>query len=121
MKKKVFLFAAAILTLSLTAGCQKQTAENLPQEEETETASSSDDRSSGLNVKLDENRIILEQSFHAELGDWEDVRFVSYGPAAGSDFEDVSFYLMKNGKVVFTFPYYGENNKTDQALFWQRI
>ena len=68
----------------------------------------------GLNVKLDENRIILEQSFHADLDDWGDVRFVSYGPAAGSYFEDVSFYLMKNGKVVFVFPYYGENNKTDQ-------
>lgn len=141
MKRKVILFAAAILTLSLTAGCQKQKDENLPQEseatsgihiknetgnqskdeavsnskeEETEAESSVDDGHPGLDIKLDENRIIPEQSFHAELGDWGDVRFVSYGPAAGSDFEDVSFYLMKNGKVVFAFPYYGENNKTDQ-------
>ena len=124
MKRKVILFTAAILALSLTAGCQKQKAENHLQESEatsgvdikneTETASSGDDGSSGLNVKLDENRIILEQSFHADLDDWGDVRFVSSGPAAGSDFEDVSFYLMKNGKVVFVFPYYGENNKTDQ-------
>ena len=124
MKRKVMLIAAAILTLSITAGCQNQKAENLPKESEatsgmdikneTETASSGDDDSSGLDVKLDENRIILEQSFHAELGDWGDVRFVSYGPAAGSNFEDVSFYLMKNDKVVFAFPYYGENNKTDQ-------
>ncbi|MBE5994654.1 MAG: hypothetical protein E7247_19990 [Paenibacillaceae bacterium] len=141
MKRKVILFAAAILTLSLTVGCQKQKDENLPQEseatsgihiknetgnqskdeavsnskeEETEAESSVDDGHPGLDIKLDENRIIPEQSFHAELGDWGDVRFVSYGPAAGSDFEDVSFYLMKNGKVVFAFPYYGENNKTDQ-------
>ncbi|WP_349671856.1 hypothetical protein [Lacrimispora sp.] len=121
MKRKVILFAAAMLTLSLTAGCQKQRAENLPQESETtseihiqiETGKQSKDEA-GLNVKLDENRIIPEQSFHAELGDWGDVRFVSYGPAAGSDFEDVSFYLLNNGKVVFVFPYYGENNKTDQ-------
>ncbi|MBE5983159.1 MAG: hypothetical protein E7248_07650 [Paenibacillaceae bacterium] len=145
MKRKVILIAAAILTLSITAGCQNQKAENLPKESEatsgidiknetgnqskdqvvsnsekeeteteTETASSGDGDSSGLDVKPDENRIILEQSFHAELGDWGDVRFVSYAPAAGSDFEDVSFYLMKNDKVVFAFPYYGENNKTDQ-------
>ncbi|MTK08222.1 MAG: hypothetical protein F8N38_14210 [Hungatella sp.] len=113
MKSKVILFAAAILTLSLTAGCQKQKAENLPQESET-TSGIDIKNETGLDVKLDENRIILEQSFHAELGDWGDVRFVSYGPGAGSDFEDVSFYLMKNGKAVFAFPYYGENNKTDQ-------
>ncbi|NNJ31746.1 hypothetical protein [Lacrimispora defluvii] len=123
MKRKVILLAAAILTLSLAAGCQKQKDESLPRESETtsgidikneEAVSSSDNGSPGLDVKLDENRIIPEQSFLTELGDWGDVRFVSYGPAAGSDFEDVSFYLMKNGKVVFVFPYYGENNKTDQ-------
>ncbi len=113
MKRKVILLAAAILTLSLTVGCQKQKNENLPQESET-TSGLDIKNETGLDVKLDENRIILEQSFHTELGDWGDVRFVSYGPAAGSDFEDVSFYLMKNGKVVFAFPYYGENNKTDQ-------
>ena len=111
MKRKVILLAAAILTLSLTAGCQKQKDENLPQESET---TSGIHIKNETDVKLDENRIILEQSFHTELGDWGDVRFISYGPAAGSDFEDVSFYLMKNGKVAFAFPYYGENNKTDQ-------
>lgn len=132
MKKKVILFVVTILTLCFAAGCQKsETAswieiKNEAAKEsddkvvsdskngETETTSSEDGGSSGLNISLDENRIILEQSFHAELNDWGDVRFVSYGPGAGSDFEDVSFYLLKNNKVVCAFPYYGENNKTDQ-------
>nr|WP_314464201.1 hypothetical protein [uncultured Clostridium sp.] len=121
MKRKVILFAVSILTLCFTAGCQKPKAENIPQEivsdsksGESESASSKDGVSSGLNVSLDENRIIQDQSFQAELGDWGDVRFVSYGPGAGSDFEDVSFYLIKDNKVVYSFPYYGENNKTDQ-------
>lgn len=114
MKRKVILIAAAMLTLSLTAGCQKQKTENLPKESETTSGINIKNETGNQDVKLDENRIILDQSFHAELGDWGDVRFVSYGPAAGSDFEDVSFYLMKNGKVVFAFPNYGENNKTDQ-------
>ena len=114
MKRKVILIAAAMLTLSLTAGCQKQKTENLPKESETTSGINIKNETGNQDVKLDENRIILDQSFHAELGDWGDVRFVSYGPAAGSDFEDVSFYLMKKDKVVFAFPYYGENNKTDQ-------
>ncbi len=133
MKRKVILFTAAILTLCFTAGCQKQKAENTPQETEgsggieinneavsdsksgeTEPVSSETGGSSGLNISLDENRIIQDQSFQAELNDWGDVRFVSYGPGAGSDFEDVSFYLIKDNKVVYSFPYYGENNKTDQ-------
>ncbi|MDF2886494.1 MAG: hypothetical protein K0R23_879 [Lacrimispora sp.] len=125
MKRKAILFAATILTLCFTVGCQKLKAENLPQESEStsgietknEAAKESneiDEGSSDLNITLDENRIILEQSFHAELGDWGDVRFVSYGPGAGLNFEDVSFYLMKKNKVVYEFPYYGENNKTDQ-------
>jgi len=133
MKRKVILFTATILTLCFTAGCQKPRAENTPQETEgssgieinneavsdsksgeTEPVSSEAGGSSGLNISLDENRIIQDQSFQAELNDWGDVRFVSYGPGTGSDFEDVSFYLIKDNKVVYSFPYYGENNKTDQ-------
>ncbi|WP_097003234.1 hypothetical protein [Lacrimispora amygdalina] len=78
---------------------------------------SKDDKDTGSDNKvgnLDENRIISDQSFQTELDDWRDVRFVSYSPKEDSDFEDVSFYLMKDNKVVYSFPYYGENNKTDQ-------
>ncbi|MDW2796050.1 hypothetical protein RZO55_00425 [Clostridium boliviensis] len=133
MKRKVILCTVAILTLCFSTGCQKLKAENIPLESEstngievnnetaggsksgdTESASSEPGVSSGLNLSLDENRIIQDQSFQVELNDWGDVRFVSYGPGAGSDFEDVSFYLTKDNKVVFSFPYYGENNKTDQ-------
>uniref|UniRef100_UPI0006D21F24 hypothetical protein n=1 Tax=Clostridium sp. NkU-1 TaxID=1095009 RepID=UPI0006D21F24 len=47
------------------------------------------------------------------MNEWGNVRFISYAPEAGADFEDVSFYLMKDNKVVYSFPYYGENNRTD--------
>ena len=64
-------------------------------------------------LSLDEKRIIPDQSFDVELYDWDYVKFISYGPEAGDDFEDVSFYLMKDSKVIYSFPYYCENNKTD--------
>lgn len=62
---------------------------------------------------MDEKRIISEQSFDVELNDWGDVTFISYSPEAGADFEDVSFYLMNDNQVVYSFPYYDENNRTD--------
>lgn len=139
MKRKAILCAAAILISCFTAGCQKEKAVNMPKQSEsisgiqneaanesdnkvvndsksgkTESASTIDGISSGLNVSLDENRIIQDQSFQTELNDWGNVRFVSYAPEAGSEFEDVSFYLIKDNKVVFSFPYYGDNNRTDQ-------
>ncbi|MDK2966140.1 hypothetical protein [Lacrimispora sp.] len=119
MKKKIILFAAAMLISCLIAGCQvEKKADKFHRElENISKINSKDDKDTGSDNKvgnLDENRIISDQSFQTELDDWRDVRFVSYSPKEDSDFEDVSFYLMKDNKVVYSFPYYGENNKTDQ-------
>lgn len=131
MKKKVILFAAALLSGCLSAGCQKSTVDRLntspatsdgiqikvesssDNNEDVTSSSVEDTGVSESEVSLNEKRIIPDQSFDVGLNDWGEVRFVSYGPAAGADFEDVSFYLMKDNKVVYSFPYYGENNRTD--------
>ena len=69
--------------------------------------------------KLDEERIIEEQSFHAKLNDWGEVRFVSYEPApSGRDLrEDVTFYLLKNDEILYQFPYIGEDY-TSYDFYW---
>ncbi|MGN6714819.1 hypothetical protein [Anaerocolumna jejuensis] len=67
-------------------------------------------------ISLDKKRIIKDQSFKVKLNDWGSVRFISYGPEAGADFEDVSFYLMKGNKVKYSFPYYCKNNRTDNYV-----
>lgn len=132
MKKEVILFTAALLCSCLLAGCQKSKADQMKpdtvtespnennEEKEIETKSlkinSSSVSDAGITqaeISLDEKRIIPDQSFDVELNDWGDVKFISYGPEAGADFADVSFCLMKGNKVTYSFPYYGENNKTD--------
>lgn len=56
--------------------------------------------------KLDEERIIEEQSFQIELNDWGEVRFVSYEPAPSERVhEDVTFYLLKDDEILYQFPY----------------
>ncbi len=140
MKKEVILFTAALLCSCLLVGCQKSKADQLNsdtvtlkggqikaestnennEEKEIETkslkinlSSVSDTGITQAVISLDEKRIIPDQSFDVELNDWGDVKFISYSPKAGADFEDVSFCLMKDNKVIYSFPYYGENNKTD--------
>lgn len=56
--------------------------------------------------KLDEERIIDEQSFQIELNDWGEVRFVSYEPTPSERVhEDVAFYLLKDDEILYQFPY----------------
>lgn len=69
------------------------------------------DYSSG--EKLDESRVITEQSFEVDLNDWGEVRFVSYLPAYDTLWEDVSFVLAKDNQIVYHFPAYFENNSTE--------
>ncbi len=109
MKKVVALFTASLLLVCLSASCQK--SNDNPSGINMEA--SADTKVSETEIALDENRIIPEQSFDVKLNDWGEVRFISYSPEAGADFEDVSFYLMKDNKVAYSFPYYDENNRTD--------
>ena len=69
------------------------------------------DYSSG--EKLDESRVITEQSFEVDLNDWGEVRFVSYLPTYDTLWEDVSFVLAKDNQIVYHFPAYFENNSTE--------
>lgn len=81
--------------------------------EKTEAPSIADDGEPALDITLDENRIIRDQSFDVELNDWGNVRLISYMPDYSVDFEDVSFYLMDDENVIYSFPYYCENNNTE--------
>lgn len=65
---------------------------------------------------IDENRIIKEQSFGVELNSWGKVQFVSYLPQGSDTFEDVSFLLEKDGDIIYTFPYYCDNNNTEKYV-----
>jgi hypothetical protein len=67
-------------------------------------------------VIIDEKRIIQDQSFNVELNDWGSVRFISYEPDYSVDFEDVSFFLMRDNKIVYSFPYFCENNTTENYV-----
>lgn len=135
MKKKVILFVTAMLSACLLAGCQKSKDDSLNQElgtskvnqtkveafneyneekgSETKVSKAANTVVSKSKISLDKKRIIKDQSFKVKLNDWGSVRFISYGPKAGADFEDVSFYLMKGNKVKYSFPYYCKNNRTD--------
>ena len=63
--------------------------------------------------KLDESRVITEQSFEVDLNDCGEVRFVSYLPTYDTLWEDVSFVLAKDNQIVYHFPAYFENNSTE--------
>ena len=78
-----------------------------------EDSSVVDSGAAALDAPLEEKRIIQDQSFNVELNDWGNVRFISYEPDNSIDFEDVSFFLMKDNSIVYSFPYYCENNITE--------
>ena len=72
MKKKIILFAAAMLISCLIAGCQvEKKADKFYRElENISKINSKDDKDTGSDNKvgnLDENRIISDQSFQTEL------------------------------------------------------
>lgn len=71
--------------------------------------------------KLDVDRIIDEQSFLVELNDWGEVKFVSYKPdlAEGADpQEDVSFYLLKDEKILYQFPYISADHTSGYGMYY---
>jgi len=68
-------------------------------------------------ITLEESRIIEEQSFDMEWGEMGKVRFVSYRPDAQADRQDVTFYLVKDGVVVYSFPYKNDQIQSSTGLF----
>jgi len=102
------------LVLGLCACSATQYEEN--QNSNSDSSSVTDPTAGALNVSLEENRIIQFESFNVELNDWGNVRFISYEPDNSINFEDVSFYLMKDDKVIYSFPYYCENNSTENYV-----
>lgn len=53
---------------------------------------------------LEENRIIISQTFDVNLEGWGEVRFVSYAPSGENPREDVRFYLIENDEMLYEFP-----------------
>jgi hypothetical protein len=89
--------------------------------EETEYPSVAVYEEPALDISLEESRIIQDQSFHVELNDWGNVRFISYAPDYSVDFEDVSFYLMNDTNVIYSFPYYYENNNSSNVGLFDSV
>ncbi len=102
------------LVLELCACSAKQNEVN--QNSNSDSSSVTDSTAAALNVSLEENRIIQDESFNVELNNWGNVRFISYEPDNHINFEDVSFYLMKDNNVIYSFPYYCENNSTENYV-----
>ena len=63
--------------------------------------------------RLDESRVITEQSFDVELNNWGEVQLVSYLPTYETLWEDVSFVLAKDNQIIYYFPECYENNSTE--------
>lgn len=63
-------------------------------------------------ASVPEERIIQEQSFPVELDGWGRVEFASCEPDHSVNFDDVSFFLVKDGQILYRFPYYCEGNDT---------
>lgn len=81
--------------------------ENIPEE----------NSSDHVQDKLDEERIIEEQSFQIELNDWGEVRFVSYEPTPSERVhEDVTFYLLKDDEILYQFPYISKRPTNGMGL-----
>lgn len=105
---------AAVVSAEITAPAEtagKDEAEGSQEIKETDGGKAGSASATDVQVSLEEERIIPDQSFDTELNDWGTVRFVSYAPDA--DFEDVSFFLLKDNDVVYAFPYCYKDNRTD--------
>lgn len=125
MKKGLYLILLCCCIMGISA-CESQeipnklTSEGL-ESEVTETESnpknlkqdSITDASASIK-SVDDNRTIEDQSFTVDLNHWGEVKFVSYAPQ--KDFEDVSFFLEKDGAVIYNFPNYFENNNTENHI-----
>ena len=71
--------------------------------------------------RLIESRIIQEQSFPVELNGWGEVTFVSYKPddsQGANAWEDVSFYLLRDGVILYQFPYIGSGKDSDYGVYY---
>lgn len=102
-----FLLVAAVAPVPSSGGQQSSNPpKDVHQLTNTEEDCISDD-------KLDESRVIAEQSFNVDLNDWGKVRFVSYLPTYDTHLEDVSFVLAKDNQIVYYFPACFENNSTE--------
>lgn len=90
--------------------------QELTEEEMSAAKSTVDDL---LMEVIDRSRID-DQSFEVVLNDWGKVTFVSCMPdfydEDADPLTDVSFYLVKDGKVLCRFPYVSEHNVRESGL-----
>ena len=81
--------------------------ENYMNESDSQEAVELDDTIENINEYK-----IPEQSFDISLDEWGEVTFVSCKPSNNIEFEDASFYLIKDEQVIYKFPYRFENNSS---------
>lgn len=63
--------------------------------------------------------MVSDQSFDLSLNDWGSVTFVSCMPDPDADADpltDASFYLKRDGELLYRFPYVAENNVREAGL-----
>lgn len=63
--------------------------------------------------------MVSDQSFDLSLNDWGSVTFVSCMPDPDADavpLTDASFYLIRDGELLYRFPYVAENNVREAGL-----
>lgn len=119
MKKKLVIAIVCSCMFGITAcGTQAEiVTESIVVDEKISTETSKEENITEESVSMeliDESRVIEEQFFDIELNSWGNVQFVSYLPQGKEVIEDVSFVLAKDGEVIYTFPYYCENNNTEK-------
>ena len=90
--------------------------QELPEEEINAVESTADNQ---FMVVIDRSRID-DQSFEVVLNEWGKVTFVSCMPDFYDEnldpLTDASFYLLKNEKVLYQFPYVSDNNIRETGL-----
>lgn len=90
--------------------------QELPEEESNAVESTADNQ---LMEVIDRSRID-DQSFEVVLNEWGKVTFVSCMPDFYDEnldpLTDASFYLLKNEKVLYQFPYVSDNNIRETGL-----
>lgn len=109
MKKSYLLLITIIMLAAI--GCGRTQTDSIQETEEIMTEITEETESNDSSTI---EGIILEQSFETELDDWGSITFASIAPEGDSN--QPSFVLLKDEKVIYTFP---QTSKSITDIFKQ--